>query len=339
VSGPAPITLQTGALEVVCDPARGFAIDALRDRASGAEALWRRPGHAPAAAVRALGGAGEASVPTFLDAFTGGWFVMFPEVGYPAGDDDASFLHGEVVRLPWEVLDASERHVTARVQTLRRPLTLERTLSVEGAALRVRERIANVGGADVPYAWGHHPCFARETFAGGRIELAPSAAEVPAPAHEPDHAVLAPGRAFTWPRAPRADGGAEDLATVPAARDGRVDHACLTAPAGTFRISAPRYGRALRVRYDAAQFPYILLWQDFGPPGGFPLWGGGDTFALEFSTIPGRSTPDAIGAGALRTLAPGASAETEIELAWEDGRSADRGWLQQKSGVLPPHRG
>jgi galactose mutarotase-like enzyme len=182
----------------------------------------------------------------------------------------------------------------------------------------VRERIENVGGVEVPYAWGHHPCFARATFAGGRITIAPSAAEVPAPAHEPGHAVLAPGHAFSWPHAPRADGGVEDLATVPEARDGRVDHACLTVPEGAFRITAPRFGRALRVGYDATQFPYILLWQDFGPAARFPLWGGGDTFALEFSTIPGRSTPDAIAAGALRTLAPGAAAETSIELSWED---------------------
>lgn len=313
----APVVLSTDALEVVCDPARGFAIDMIRDRESGAEALWRRPGHAPAAAARALGAAGEASIPTFLDAFTGGWFAMFPEVGYPLADDPTSFLHGEVVRLPWDVLDRGEHHVTARVQTLRRPFALERRLELDGATLRVRERVENVGAMDAEYAWGHHPCFSRATFAGGRIEIAPSAAEVPAPAHAPAAAVLATGNAFTWPIAPRADGSTEDLSTVPAARDGRVDHACLTVPDGRFRITAPNHGRALRIAYDAAHFPYILLWQDFGPADGFPLWGGGDTFALEFSTIPGRSTPDAIAAGALRALAPGAAVETEIELSWE----------------------
>jgi galactose mutarotase-like enzyme len=318
VSG-AAVLLTTDALEVVCDPARGFAIDLLRDRASGAQALWRRPGHVPATAVRALGAAGEASIPTFLDAFTGGWFVMFPEVGYPVEDDPASFLHGEVVRLPWETLDVGERHVTARVATLRRPLVLERRLEVDGPTLRVRERIENVGAVPAQYAWGHHPCFARATFAGGAIEIAPTAAEVPAPAQQPGHAVLAPGNGFAWPHAPRADGGVEDLSRVPAGRDGRVDHTCLTVPDGQIRISAPAYGRALHIAYDAAHFPYVLLWQDFGSADGFPLWGGGDTFALEFSTIPGRSTPDAVAAGALRTLAPGAAVDTEIELSWADG--------------------
>ncbi|WP_027007983.1 hypothetical protein [Conexibacter woesei] len=310
------VTLQSDALEVVCDPGRGFAIDAIRDRSSGAEALWRRPGHVAATAVRALGAAGEASIPTFLDAFTGGWFAMFPEVGYPAADDPASFLHGEVVRLPWDVLDAGERHVTARVQTLRRPLTLERRVEVDGSTLRVSERIENVGALAADYAWGHHPCFSRATFAGGRIELAPSVAEVPAPAHDPAHATLAPGNPFTWPHAPCADGTTEDLSLVPGARDGRVDHTCLTVPEGRYRITAPRFDRALEITYNPTDFPYILLWQDFGPPAAFPLYGGGDTFALEFSTIPCRSTPDAIAAGALRTLEPGASVETEIALTW-----------------------
>jgi galactose mutarotase-like enzyme len=313
-----PTTLRSAGLEVACDPSRGFTISSIVDLASGAEALWRRPAHEPAAPTRALGGAGEASIPTFLDGFTGGWFAMFPEVGYPLADDPTSFLHGEVVRLPWEVLDASEAHVAARVRTLRRPFEVERTLTLDGATLRVEERIANRGALGVPYAWGHHPCFSRATFAGGRIAIAPSAAHVPAPAHAPAHAVLAPGSPFDWPCAPRRDGGVEDLSTVPDRRDGRVDHACLTVPHGRIRIEAPRYGRALQLDYDAELFPHVLLWQDLGPRDGFPLWGGGDTFALELSTIPGRSMPDAIAAGALRTLAPGATIETSVTLTWED---------------------
>ncbi|MCW2954126.1 MAG: hypothetical protein JWQ48_3296 [Conexibacter sp.] len=314
---PGSLTLANEQLQVDCAPEHGFTIDSLLDRASGAEALWRRPAHQPAPATRALGSAGEASVATFLDRFAGGWFAMFPEVGYPLAEDPTSFLHGEVVRLPWELVERSATSVTARVRTLRRPFAVERRLALDGATLRVHERVENVGGLPAPYAWGHHPCFSRVTFAGGRIAIAPSAATVPAPAHAPGHAVLEPGVAFDWPHARRRDGGEEDLSTVPVERDGRVDHACLDVPRGRIRIEAPRFGRALRVDYDAATFPHVLLWQDLGPDDGYPLWGGGDTFALEFSTIPGRSTPDAIAAGALRTLAPGAVLETAIAVAWE----------------------
>ncbi len=314
-----PVTLANDELRVVCDPARGFAIDSLVDRASGAETLWRRPAHEPAAAARSLGGAGEASVATFLDLFTGGWFTMFPDVGYPLADDPASFLHGEVVRLPWDVLDVAGDRVRARVRTLRRPLEIERTVALDGATLHVEERIANRCALPVPYAWGHHPCLARETFAGGRIELTPSAAEVPAPPHDPAAAVLKAGEGFDWPLAPRRDGGVEDLATVPRERDGRVDHACLTVPEGVIRVGAPSVGRRLRIEYDAEQFPYVLLWQDLGPPEPVPLWGAGDTFALEFSTAPGRSAADAVAAGVARTLAPGEKRVTAIAMTWEAG--------------------
>jgi galactose mutarotase-like enzyme len=309
------VTLATDAIAVACDPERGFTIDSVVDRATGAEALWRRPGHEPSAPTRALGAGGAASIPAFLDGFTGGWFAMFPDVGYPL-DDDTSFLHGEAVRLPWHCDAVSPTHAEAHVRMLRRPLELRRTLTVDGATLRVDERIVNHGRLPVPYAWGYHPCFARGTFAGGRIELAATSALVPAPEHVPGRAVLAAGEPFAWPYAPRRDGGAEDLSAVPEQRDGRVDHACLTVPDGAIRITAPRFGTALTLVYDARRFPHVLLWQDLGPAEGAPLWGAGDTFALEFSTVPGRSMPEAVAAGAVRTLDPGADAHTTITLTW-----------------------
>ncbi|MDO8184112.1 hypothetical protein Q5424_00725 [Conexibacter sp. JD483] len=315
------ITLESDALRVVCTPAQGFSISSLVDRVSGAEALWRRETHAVEPCSRALGPAGELSDMTFLDRFAGGWFEMFPEVGYTQPGDAASLVHGEVVRLPWELTDQGPLHVSAQVALVRRPLTIERTLSVSGATLTVHERIANRGQVPVPYTWGHHPCFSRATFAGGRIELDVAAAEVPDPWFDPANAVLAHGP-FAWPQVSRRDGGTADLAALPPERDGRADHACLTLGdrGGSLRLTAPRAGadgRALRVEFDVAQFPYALLWQNFGAGAGFPFWGEGDTFAVEFSTMPGRATPDAIAAGAVSALAPGASSQTTFTVAWE----------------------
>jgi galactose mutarotase-like enzyme len=323
---PASVTLESDALRVVCTPARGFSIRSLVDRASGLDALWTGPSHAPAACSRTLGPAGVASEETFLDLFGGGWFEMFPEVGYTQPGDLSSFLHGEVVRLPWEVIAADAAHVEARVELVRRPLTLTRRVALEGAELRIGERIENAGPAPVPYSWGHHPCFSREAFAGGRIELEVAAAEVPDPWFDPAHATLAHGP-FPWPLAPRrsdaAPGGAAvDLSAIPTAADGRHDHACLRVDGGSLRLTAPAAGRALRIRFDAERFPYVLLWENFHAGESFPFWGGGDTFAVEWSTIPGRSTPDALAAGAVATLAPGEAQETEIVVSWEPLRAA-----------------
>lgn len=313
------ITLESDAVSVVCTPDQGFSISSLVDRVSGAEALWRRESHAVEPCSRTLGPAGEPSEATFLDRFAGGWFEMFPEVGYTQPGDPASLVHGEVVRLPWEVTEHGPRHVAARVALVRRPLTIERTLTLDGATLTVAERIANVGRAPVPYTWGHHPCFSRATFAGGRIELDVAAAEVPDPWFDPDHATLAHGP-FAWPQAPARDGGVVDLAGIPAERDGRADHACLTlgGRGGSLRLTAPAHGRALRVEFDVRRFPHALLWEHLGAGDGYPFWGEGDTFAVEFSTIPGRATPDAIAAGAVSTLAPGATSQTTFTVAWEE---------------------
>ena len=332
MDGPGQVTLTNDALEVTCAPAQGFSISSLVDRASGAEALWRRPGFTPAPCSRQLGPAGEASGQGFLDVFSGGWFEMFPEVGYTLEGDPTSLVHGEVVRLPWELLDRGPAHVEARVATVRRPLALTRRMTLDGPTLRVRERIENVGAAAAPYTWGQHPCFARATFAGGRLEVAVSAAEVPDPWFDPDHATLAHGP-FAWPHAParaadddRADATAGaglasvDLSAIPATADRRHDHACLTVAAGEFRLTAPSAGpagRALRVAFDREQFPHVLLWECFGAGEGPPFWGGCDTFGVEFSTMPGRSTPDAIAAGAIREIAPGETVETEWSIAWE----------------------
>lgn len=316
----AAITLADDALRVTCTPDQGFSIRSFVDVASGADALWQRPGHTPTPCSRALGPAGTASEQSFLDVFGGGWFEMFPEVGYTLEGDDTSFLHGEVVRLPWTVTDHGPAHVEARVATLRRPLALTRRMELRDGVLHVSERIENVGMAPAPYTWGQHPCFSRATFAGGRLEIPVARAEVPDPWFDPEHATLAHGP-FDWPHAPaRSAGAVVDLGAIPPTADRRQDHACLTMAGGGFRLTAPSAGadgRALRVAFDHAQFPYVLLWECFGAGEGAPTWGGWDTFGVEFSTIPGRTTPDAIAAGAVRTLAPGETAATEWTIGWE----------------------
>jgi galactose mutarotase-like enzyme len=303
-------------LRVECRPAQGFVISAIRDLGTEAEAIWMRSIHEPAPCSRALVASGDASIETFLDCWPGGWFEMFPAVGYPRPGDATSLLHGELVRLPWTVTQHSGTAVTAEVRTLRAPFRVARRLAVEGAALWIDERVENVGAEPAPYLWGHHPCFARQTFAGGRIELDIAEAFIPAPAFEPGAALLRPAERFVWPIAPGREGPV-DLAHVPAEPDGRVDHACLRPASGRLRVTAPSHGLALAVVFELAHFPYLLLWENFRARGGWPFWGDADTFALEWSSNPGRAVSDAVEAGAIRTLAPAGVLETEMRVAWE----------------------
>ena len=309
------LTIGTPEITVTALPAHGFTVSSIADRASGAEALWMRSRHDPAPCSRALGPAGEPSIATFLDVWAGGWFEMFPTVGYPRESDATSLLHGELVRLPWEVTRHDGRELEAVVTTVRSPFRVVRALEVEGSTLTVRERVENVGGEAARYLWGHHPCFARATFAGGRIEVDVEQAEVPEPPFDPPAAILVPGTPFEWPDAAGRDGPV-DVAAIPSDPDGRTDHVQARLRSGRLRLTAPLYGRALTLEFELEQFPHLLLWENFRASGGFPFWRDSDTFALEPSSNPGRTVADADAADAERSLAGGHVLETEISVTW-----------------------
>ena len=314
------IRLEADGLAVVAHPARGFTITSIEDRASGAEALWSRSGFHPAEPVRELGPSGEASIESFSDRFIGGWFEMFPTTGFPgtvpgAAGPARSLLHGEVMRLPWSIVSLGPRSVEATVDTIRTPFRLTRALEIVDGTLVVAERIENLSRVAAPYTWGHHPCFSRATFAGGRLELDVARAEVPSPALDPASDTLVAGASFAFPNAPRVDGGVRDMAAIPPEADGRHEQAVLTLRSGRLRITAPAHGRAFHLAWDVEVFGYAMLWQDYRAPDA-AFWGTADTFAVEPSSGPGRSLDDAVAAGTLRSLEPGATASATLKAHW-----------------------
>jgi hypothetical protein len=312
------VSIASEYLRVDCLPEQGFVISSVVDLSSGAEAIWMRRSHRVEPCTRSLGGAGDASIGTFLDRWPGGWFEMFPTVGYPMPGDETSFLHGELVRLPWDITARGGRCVEARIQTLRSPFVLTRALEVIDHELEIRERIENVADHAADYLWGHHPCFDRATFAGGRVGVAASRTWVPEPYLEPTAAILRLGE-FEWPLAAhRDDGSAVDVERIPDSADGRVDHVCFALSAGALEISAPRFRRSLRITFEIKHFPYLLLWQNFRSAAGWPFWGDVDTFALEWSCNVGRSVADAKAAGAVRSLSGKGAIETTIRIGWMD---------------------
>ena len=314
------IRLGSEKLLVECDPEAGFVITGIIDAASGANALWRRTGFVPGEFRRILGPSGEGSNDSFIDLFVGGWFEMFPTAGWPgtiAGPVGpvVSLLHGEAMRLPWAITQRDTAVVEASVVMVRTPFRLTRRLEIVGDELVVSERAENLCPVPAPYVWGHHPCFDRATFAGGRFELDVASAEVPAPAFDMEHDSLATGAVFTFPKAPTAKGGERDVSAIPEAPDGRHEQTTLVLRRGGVRITAPRIGRAFSLQWDERDFPYVLLWQDYRAEGA-AFWGTCDTFAVEPSSAPGRSVDDAVAAGGVREIAPGGSVSVTMRARW-----------------------
>ena len=312
--------IEADGLAVECLPQAGFTITAITDMVSGANALWTRGGFSPAAPGYVLGPSGEASIESFSDLFVGGWFEMFPTAGYPGTLQGSvgparSLLHGEVMRLPWDLIEQSTTAVEATVATIRTPFRLTRRLAIESAQLVIRETIENVGRAPVPYVWGHHPCFSRQTFAGGRLELDAASSLVPGPVFDEANNSLVAGAAFEFPQAPTNTGAMRDVAHIPVAADGRHEQSSVVLRSGGLRITAPSLGRAFSLRWDVGDFPFALIWQDYQARDA-AFWGTCDTFAVEPSSAPGRSLDDAVAAAAIRHLEPGTARSLELRAMW-----------------------
>lgn len=317
----ASVRLEGDGPAVECSPREGFLIRAIIDPVTGANALWRRDGFRAADFSRALGPSGDLSIESFTDLFQGGWFEMFPTTGYPGTARGAvgvtrSLLHGEVMRLPWEVTYQDASCVEASVVTVRTPLELTRRVEIRGGGVVVSERARNLAPMAVPFVWGHHPCFDRATFAGGRLEIDVERAEVPAPVFDEANNTLASGASFEFPKAPTTSGGIRDVAAIPDVADGRHEQCALVVRKGGVRVTAPNIGRAFSLVWSKQDFPYVLLWQDYRAEG-MAFWGTCDTFAVEPSSSPGRSLDDAVASQTVRMLGPDGEAVVEMHARWD----------------------
>lgn len=303
----ADLTLVDEHWRVVVSPAFGLLIREAVDVRTGAPMLWRQQARLAPPLSRQLPPPGPESIETFWDVFAGGWFPLFPAAGFTGElDGEKTLFHGELNRLPWQVVERGEDFVAARVETVRAPFTVDRRLALDGGTLRIETAVVNSGEAPASFTYGEHPCFPYETFAGGRLELAVERAWVPDPSYDPERAKLRPGEEFAWPVAP-AHGGSLDLSTIPAEPDGRHDHACAVLGGPTIRIGAPRYGLTLEITVDPEKTPYILIWQDFGER---------HAFAVEPNSAPDRGVEQAVAAGAVTRLEPGDRFDVAVALRW-----------------------
>ena len=97
----------------------------------------------------------------FLDYAFGGWFEMFPNVGYHFEKHGFPWsLHGEVSLQAWEykiVKDEPEEIIIGfQVRTARTPFHLEKTLRLvnDKPTLFFEERITNEGDQPMDVSWG-----------------------------------------------------------------------------------------------------------------------------------------------------------------------------------------
>ena len=234
-----------------------------------------------------------------------GWDECLPTVSactLPGGE--AMQDHGDLWRIPWDVLEQDATSVRMSVAATSLPLRFTRALRVEGSSLFLDYEVSNVGDRPAEYVWSAHPLFAVE--AGDRIVLPSDIKEVLVEGSGGGR-LGAAGSRVAWP-------GPFELDHVLAPDANVGDKLYAAAPAeGWAALERVRSGLRLEVHFDAAVLPWLGLWICYG---GWPEGAAtrGYCVALEPCTAPADSLARAIKEGHARTLAPGEAHTWSIEV-------------------------
>lgn len=269
-----PLVLANGHVRLECFPGHGFVITRISRSDDDANILWNPNPMLTGDLGNQLGEPGLASVAGFdRGILAGGWFPMFPTAGAP-GVGDELWMHGELPRVSWKVMVHTEDTVTCVVSTPSSGFDATRTVRLDESVVRVGTTVVNRSDARAFVTVGEHPCFSREFFAGGEIEIGPSSI------------------------------------AVPVGPDKRHNHSPYGGTGGSVCITS-KAARRVELDWSSDILPHVLVWEHYLPENGLP---GADVFAVEPMSYAGTSLDDARGDGARIAIEPGASLSWWMEL-------------------------
>lgn len=194
--------------------------------------------------------------------YSGGWHPLIPHAGDAATIDGVEHpFHGEAAWRRWTTVrvDGAEATLALRLRTV--PLVLERTTSVAGDLVRVRQLIANESSTDVAITWTEHPAF------GG--------------------ALLGPATTWQSPEDTRI--------RFPSAPERWGAFTELSGGDGVHRLVNPERGIGIELSVDRDLFPITWVWQEHRATTGYPWWGVADTIGVEPSTRGYHDRGDGLG--------------------------------------------
>lgn len=308
----AEVVLQNELVRVVCVPGHGMLLTEMSPLRQEVNLLWQRE-DPPLQEFTEPAAATAAGDPFDETVFAGGWFGMFPNAGIPGVADTNVQLHGTFPRHKWEVIDQGDTSLSCRLRA--EGFSAVRTVSLDGASVRVATTVTNEDVNSQEVSFGEHPCFDRSAFAGGRVELTAKSSFITPELSEPGSHRFVPGQQFGWPEAQDTNGRGARVDTIPSVADGTHDHLCIELDTVEIVLHAPDLAGKVIVRVDIEHTPYLLFWRHFLPAGS--PWAG-DVFGIETMSTPGRTRDDARQASALTTLQAGGFLTWQLELLWQD---------------------
>jgi hypothetical protein len=272
--------LDNGTLRAVLLPGKGGELWELRHLPTETQVLWQAPWGLPRGPAIPAGA-------HFDDWYAGGWQDLLPN-----GDDACVVdgvrhaFHGESWALPWSAR-AVEDGVELAVELATVPLSVRRTVTLDGGTLRVAERVVHTGTEPATFMWGHHPALGGDLLARGCVIDLPGGTVENHHARVDHTSVLLPGARARWPAAQSLAGGTVDLSRLPGPDHGTHDVALVCDLVdGWYAVRNPERGVGFALRFPADVFRWLWIWQAYGGASTPPFGAETYTLAIEPWTSP-----------------------------------------------------
>ena len=209
------------------------------------------------------------------------------------GPSEAEFAlgmtaHGESSVLPYDIQEDGNTLICTAHFPLAQ-INFVRTLTLDGENVRIHERVTSTAAFDRPIGWTQHVTLSPPFLDPATTEFRLSAAG-PAMTHPNcwgDDAYLKPNEPFGWPNAPALDGGGvvnvTDMKPVAPASS---YVAVVMKPQAYWSAWSPKYRFAIAYVWDAAEFPWLAIWEENKSRSQSPWNNAGVTRGMEFGVSP-----------------------------------------------------
>jgi len=275
------VVIRAGECALSLIPSLGGKLASLR---VGQEELLQAPLNPYAPRTQTMG---------FAEADASGWDECLPSVAECTLKTEAGQAqipdHGDLWRIPWQVLQTTADSATLRANCFSLPLQLTRSVilseTASGWQLQLLYSLTNLGAYSIPWSWAAHPLFSSES--GDRI-LLPETIQTLRLEGSGNNRLGVNGDLVSWPLATTQDGSQSDLsqAAIPDSGFGDKLFAGPLLPTENWAsLERLRLGLRLTVRFETTLTPYLGLWLCYG---GWPDGAGKKQVcvALEPTTAP-----------------------------------------------------
>ena len=307
---------------------KGADIYRLVYKPSDIDVLWKSPWGVKENA-RGFDSAFDSTT-AWLEAYAGGWQVLFPNGGDANVYKGAALgFHGEASMKAWDYEIISQGGAAAEVKLSSRlsrsPYTIERWMRVEAGSpiLHIRERVTNHAGEEMDYMWSHHPAYGAPFISEHCVIDVGTASFVADDRYAGSANPLTMSEAYQWPMA-----GDTDMSQVPGADRVRDILAYFRDfESGWYGITNKELGVGVGLVWDANVFPYAWFWQEMNATPGFPFYKCSYVMAIEpASSIPGQGLTTVMEtSGTHLTLGPGESNEIEMKAVFYESAAGITG--------------